>query len=44
MKAAVSFTAAEVPFTTVVTDLTRCHRTWFHKVYDFFSFNLNSLF
>ena len=19
-------------FTTVVTDLTRCHRTWFHKV------------
>jgi len=34
MKAAVSFTAAKVPFTTVVTDLTRCHRTWFHKDVD----------
>lgn len=22
----------DVPFATVVTDLTRCHSTWFHKV------------
>jgi len=34
MKAQPSFCAPEVPFTTVVTDLTRCHRTWFHKQVD----------
>jgi len=22
----------KVPFATVVTDLTRCHATWFHRV------------
>lgn len=32
MKAQPSFSTASVPFATVVTDLTRCHRTWFHKV------------
>lgn len=34
MKAESSFVAARVPFTTVVTDLTRCHRTWFHRHVD----------
>lgn len=34
MKTQASFKASEVPFTTVVTDLTRCHRTWFHKQVD----------
>mmetsp|Transcript_23633 Transcript_23633/g.57910 ORF Transcript_23633/g.57910 Transcript_23633/m.57910 type:complete len:427 (-) Transcript_23633:761-2041(-) len=34
MKAQPSFCATEVPFTTVVTDLTRCHRTWFHRQVD----------
>mmetsp|Transcript_9268 Transcript_9268/g.42056 ORF Transcript_9268/g.42056 Transcript_9268/m.42056 type:complete len:258 (+) Transcript_9268:939-1712(+) len=34
MKALPSFPAARVPFATVVTDLTRCHRTWFHKQVD----------
>lgn len=33
MKTDISFPATKIPFTTVVTDLTRCHRTWFHKVY-----------
>jgi hypothetical protein len=32
MKVQPSFSAANIPFTTVVTDLTRCHRTWFHRV------------
>jgi 1,2-diacylglycerol 3-beta-galactosyltransferase len=34
MKAQPSFSTASVPFATVVTDLTRCHRTWFHKQVD----------
>ena len=34
MKAQASFSGPEVPFATVVTDLTRCHRTWFHKQVD----------
>jgi 1,2-diacylglycerol 3-beta-galactosyltransferase len=34
MKSMPSFAAAKVPFATVVTDLTRCHRTWFHKNVD----------
>jgi len=25
--------AKPIPFATVVTDLTRCHPTWFHKVF-----------
>ena len=34
MKTQPSFAASRVPFATVVTDLTRCHRTWFHKQVD----------
>jgi 1,2-diacylglycerol 3-beta-galactosyltransferase len=34
MKVQPSFSAANIPFTTVVTDLTRCHRTWFHRQVD----------
>lgn len=34
MKESGSFSASDVPFTTVVTDLTRCHRTWFHRGVD----------
>lgn len=34
MKTDISFPATKIPFTTVVTDLTRCHRTWFHKDVD----------
>ena len=34
MKDQPSFLGSKVPFATVVTDLTRCHRTWFHKQVD----------
>ena len=34
MKEQPSFLGSKVPFATVVTDLTRCHRTWFHKQVD----------
>jgi 1,2-diacylglycerol 3-beta-galactosyltransferase len=34
MRALPDFDASRTPFATVVTDLTRCHRTWFHKQVD----------